>query len=91
MNIYMLEPIDKNHKIWQSSKMKNTIIVRAENPDKARRIVQLEYWFGEDIPVPTDEFLGCPWLQEEYVSCTIIENSKYDEKGDTGILDELSC
>lgn len=89
MKIYKLEPIDKTHKDWRASTTQKTIIVRAENPDKAREITKLKYWLAVGKTATGENLPRCPWKQEERVSCTILENSKYDEKGDPGVLDEL--
>ncbi|MCF8721882.1 hypothetical protein [Nitrospina gracilis] len=94
MKIFRAEPIpefiDEHH--WRRSTHKGWVIVRAENEDKARSLVAIEFGFAPER-IPGQELPVNPWWSHASfteLAQTEIEDAGYTLDGEEEILNKES-
>jgi hypothetical protein len=84
MPIWKLEPRNLTDHNWKASNYKGKVIVRASNGEEARQEASGKY--HEMTKYKIEDTVHSPWENPDLVTCTRLENSEYDEDGQTQIL-----
>lgn len=84
MKVWELLPIDPTNENWAASTYNRSVVVRADNEDRAREIAKLEFRTAASklgaVPYP-------PWQHPDLVECCELTDGSFDAEGDEAILD----
>lgn len=86
MKIWELLPIDPSNDNWAASTYAGSVVVRAENEDRAREIASLAFDTAATKPA-NGTVRYPPWRHPELVDCRELTDGSFDEDGDEAILD----
>lgn len=85
MKIWKLNPIDLNHRDWETSTYRREVIVRAESEKRARQIATSAFHIATTV-TPGEKIKNNPWNQAALVSAVEIEDESYPETEKEEIL-----
>lgn len=86
MPIWKLESVDQDSPQWETSYYNGPLVVRAHDESRAREIASqaLQQMTRQR---PRGDTLHPVWMNTKEVTCTLLENSDFDEEGPDAILD----
>ena len=87
MNIWKLVPKNFKDSSWEANTKKPTVIVRAENEDRTRRLATKEYFIATQS-VPGISLKTSPWSKFDLVNANIFTESTYSSDGNECILEQ---
>jgi hypothetical protein len=90
MPIWKLEPIDISSQNWAASTYNGTVIVRAGTEQDARRLASTTFGCGAPV-IAGQPIAAVPWDNSTLVSCSLLKQSSYPERGADKILEPQSA
>ena len=86
MKIWELQPIDLSHHNWRASTYSGSVIIRAPDKERARRIAMLAFGIATERKLG-EEVVFSPWGDDTVVGIQEKTGSGYPDNGPEAILD----
>lgn len=88
LHTWKLSPTENRSKLWASSSYWGVVIVRAENPVRARELAARA--FCKDGTRALDRFIESPWLNAALARCQVLYDPRFDAVDSAGVVDPRS-